>query len=86
MTEKTRKAFHSWLAPIEPNYHPLDDERFFSFAETCYSEKDEITKEEFVKYAKSLHPTTNKHHRGMYQEYYDKLVVIVQFLKWKNRK
>lgn len=85
-SEKSRKALDSWLTPIEPNYHSLDEERFLNFAEIYYLEKEDISEDDFVKYATEFYPNTEQYHPHMYQKYYIKLTAVVQYLKWKNRK
>ena len=50
---KTLEAFEKWVGePLEPNYHPYDDERFYSFVNIYFKENDNVEKDAFVKAAK----------------------------------
>lgn len=82
---KTLEAFEKWVGgPLEPNYHPCDDERFYSFVIIYFKENDDVEKDAFVKAAKKHHPTSREHKRGMYQDYYNRLQIITAFLKSQN--
>lgn len=78
-SETTEKAFFAWVNLA--NYHPEDEKRFYEFARHYYNAGEEVSKDVFVKIAKSISPTTSAHHRGMFQKYYLKLETIVGFLK-----
>ena len=84
-SQKTQEAFEKWVGgPLGPNYHPCDDERFYSFVNIYFKENEHVEKDAFVKAAKKHHPTSRENKRGMYQEYYGKLQTITAFLKSQN--
>lgn len=88
-SSKTEKAFLSWAKLWDSNpqeSHPLDVEMFHEFAKTYFLEKENVSREIFVKYAKKIIPTTNDHNRGLVQRTYDHLQTIVLFLIDSKRK
>ena len=79
-SEEVQRAFASWLNQ-EPNYHPCDDKRFYSFVNRYFDKNENVSKEDFVKEAKRIQPLRDSSKRGMYQAYYKKLETIVAYLE-----
>lgn len=82
----TEKAFREWLELWNGiQVHPLDMDRFYTFAEAYYNNSEDVPKELFCKEAKKFTKTSRKHNYGLTQKYYNRLITIVEFLKWQNR-
>lgn len=79
-SEEVQNAFELWVNLV-PNYHPCDDERFYSFVNLYFDNNENVSKEDFVREAKRIQPLTDRSKRGMYQAYYKKLETIVAYLK-----
>ena len=83
--ESTQKAFESWLkisTGIAPN--TPDKNRFYAFAYEYFKHGEFIDKDTFVKKCKAFTHTTRSTNRGVCQKYYEKLELIVDFLKYYN--
>lgn len=60
-SQKTQEAFEKWVGgPLGPNYHPCDDERFYSFVNIYFKENEHVEKDAFVKAAKKHHQQVGK--------------------------
>ena len=86
LKESTQKAFDAWLKwdnGIE--YHPADDAEFYAFAVQYYNNRENMSKKDFVKMCKQRTHTTRREKRGICQKYYERLTIIINFLKWKTK-
>lgn len=81
-SEKTKEAFNAWLKTFDGiQIHPLDDERFYQFVKQFYLQDESVTREAFSKEAKRYTYTSRSYKRGICQKYYDKMMVIIDFIK-----
>lgn len=62
-------------------HNPCDDERFFQFAITCYKNKEIISEKQFIKEVKKRTRITRTENRGIAQDYYRRLQLLIEFLK-----
>lgn len=85
-SSSTQQKFESWMnngGGINPN--TIDEERFFDFVIEFYNSGEQIDKKTFVKICKYYTHTTCIINRGICQEYYHRLEIIVNFLKYQNK-
>ncbi len=77
-SEKVQNAFENWVNH-KPNYHPCDDERFYSFVNLYFANNENVSEVDFVNEAERIQPDSSK--KEMYLAYYKKLETIVAYLK-----
>lgn len=83
--EDSQRAFDSWLKIGQGAKHnPCDDKRFFQFAIACYKNKETISEKQFIKEVKKRTHITRTENRGIAQEYYRKLQLLIEFQKEFN--
>lgn len=85
-SKEVEQAFENWLSiggGINP--HPEDDRRFYRFAELFCINSESIDKDTFVQQCKKSTHTTQRLNRGICQEYYKKLMIIVDFINFQNK-
>ena len=90
-TKSVEEAFLRWATLWGGNpqqTHPKDNEVFYDFAMALFRNEDILLldKNDFVRFAKKYIPTSSTHNRGLTQRYYDKLVIINDFMKSATRK
>ena len=81
-SHSVEEAFIAWLTiggGINPN--PLDEERFFRCVTAYYENGEDVSKEAFVKECKKYTHTSRTQNYGICQKYYNRLDIIVRFLK-----
>lgn len=84
-SEKTKEAFDAWIKTFDGiQIHPLDDERFYQFVKNFYLQGENVTREAFSNEAKRYTHTSRLYKRGICQKYYDKMMVIIDFIKKMN--
>lgn len=84
-SQRTEIAFNNWLTIGGGiNSNTTDNERFYEFVQCYHDNGENLEKEIFVKACKNHTHTSNNTNRGICQEYYHRLEVICDFLKWKN--
>lgn len=84
--DATQKAFDSWLSiggGINPN--PEDKERFYTFANEYAKNNENIDEKIFVKICKKYTHTSHSVNRGICQKYYQRLITLVDFMKWNKK-
>lgn len=84
--KSSQEKFESWMnigGGINPN--PPDEERFFDFVAEYYKNNEHVDEKTFVKICKYYTHTTRRINRGICQNYYHRLELIIRFLKWQTK-
>jgi hypothetical protein len=81
----TQDAFDAWLNNNGITPHPMDEERFYTFANEYAKNNENIDEKIFVKICKKYTHTSHSVNRGICQKYYHRLVAIVNFYKWYQK-
>lgn len=90
-SKEVKESFLRWANIWDGNpqeTHPLDNSLFYAFALKVFINEDihKIDKEEFVRFAKKHINTTAHHNKGLVQRYYERLVIINEFLQDATKK
>ena len=85
-TNEVRDVFLRWATLWDGNPQETsvqDNSLFYEFALKFFQNESILLlkKEDFVRYAKKHIHTSLTHNRGLIQRYYDRLVIINEFLK-----
>lgn len=81
----TQDAFDAWLNNNGITPHPMDEERFYTFAFEYFKNEEYIDQRAFVKICKKYTHTTRTENRGICQKYYQRLITLVNFMKWNKK-